>query len=133
MRDARYTLNDMMEQLRAKDVFHMSDVEYAILETNGQLSVLLKSGLAPATCQDMGIAVQRPAPPFLLVQDGRIHREALKQAGYDEKWLRDKIARAGLKGPEELLFAFLGNGQLHMQGKKRSGARVSYVNVEVGK
>lgn len=125
LKDARYTLNDLMEQLRAKDVFELASVEFAILETNGQLSVLLKGPEQPLTCQLMQIPPPQTSLPFFLIQDGKVHKEALKSAGYDEKWLSVQLRKAGLNNPKDVLFAFLIDNALHLQSKARCGAKVS--------
>ena len=77
LRGSRYTLSDLMEQLRSKDVFELADVEYAILETNGELSVLLKGEKQTPTYEVLHLAPPKARPPFMLVQDGEIHHEAL--------------------------------------------------------
>lgn len=88
LKAARYTLNDLMEQLRAGGNFELSTVEYAILETNGQLSVLLKGPSQPVTYEALSLESPKAQPPFLLVQDGKIHKEALRQSR-----LRRKMAQ----------------------------------------
>ncbi len=128
LKAARYTLNDLMEQLRAGGNFELSTVEYAILETNGQLSVLLKGPSQPATYEALSLESPKAQPPFLLVQDGKIHKEALRQSGYDEKWLNSRLKSAGIKGPERLLFAFLSGNTLHVQSKEKDGGRVAFID-----
>ena len=124
LRDARYTLNDLMEQLRTAGTFSIADVEYAILETNGELSVLLKGPKQQVTYEAMSLEPPEAAPPFMVVQDGKVHKFALKQAGYDEKWLNSKLPAAGVKDAGQLLFAFVSENTLHMQVKARWGGRV---------
>ena len=128
LKAARYTLNDLMEQLRAGGNFELSMVEYAILETNGQLSVLLKGPSQPVTYEALSLESPKAQPPFLLVQDGKIHKEALRQSGYDEKWLNSRLKSAGIKGPERLLFAFLSGNTLHVQSKGKDGGRVAFID-----
>ena len=128
LKAARYTLNDLMEQLRAGGNFELSTVEYAILETNGQLSVLLKGPSQPVTYEALSLESPKAQPPFLLVQDGKIHKEALRQSGYDEKWLNSRLKSAGIKGPERLLFAFLSGNTLHVQSKGKDGGRVAFID-----
>lgn len=131
LRGSRYTLSDLMEQLRSKDVFELADVEYAILETNGELSVLLKGEKQTPTYEVLHLAPPKARPPFMLVQDGEIHHEALAQAGFDEKWLRRQLARGGAKQIEEVFFAFLGSdGTLHIQRKHEYGEKASFVSVQ---
>ena len=114
MRAANYTLGDLTEQLRIKDVFSLSDVEYGILETNGSLSVLKKAETP---------AVKDNRPAVLLVSDGKIKYDALKSLGHDEKWLVSKLRAVDIKDPRKCLFAFLEpDGQLHVQEKQRRAA-----------
>ena len=70
-------------------------------------------------------------PPFMLVQDGEIHHDALAQAGFDEKWLRRQLARGGAKRTEEVFFAFLGSdGTLHIQRKPEYGENAVFVSTQ---
>lgn len=133
LRDARYTLNDLMEQLRASGTFHISDVEYAILETNGELSVLLKGPEQQVTYRALALESPKAVPSFMVVQDGKVHKNALRQAGYDERWLISKLPAAGIKGVDQLLFAFISENTLHMQVKERWGGRSVFVDTGAGK
>ena len=110
MRAARCTLDDLMEQLRGKDVFSIADVEYAILETNGALSVL-ESREAKESAEE------RPA--VLLVSDGRLERDALAACGLTERALCSRLEGVGLE-PRSLFFASLeADGSLVLQEKQR--------------
>ncbi len=129
LRDARYTLSDLMEQLRSKDVFELSAVEYAILETNGGLSVLLKGPVRNPTLQDLQLPSPAAALPSILIQDGNVHPEALTLAGRDEPWLMRQLARIGVKSPKQVFLALLNeDGILHAQLKAREGSLVRFVS-----
>ena len=131
LRGSRYTLFDLMEQLRSKDVFELADVEYAILETNGELSVLLKGPQQTPTYQALHIPSPEARPPFMLVQDGEIHHEALSQAGYDETWLHKQLKKGGAACIDDVFFAFLGSdGILHIQRKHETGGEAVYIHTE---
>ena len=114
LKAARYTLNDLMEQLRAGGNFELSTVE--------------KGPSQPVTYEALSLESPKAQPPFLLVQDGKIHKEALRQSGYDEKWLNSRLKSAGIKGPERLLFAFLSGNTLHVQSKGKDGGRVAFID-----
>ena len=60
LKKTSYNLNDLLEQLRAKDVMNISDVHYAVLETNGELSVMLKPEKSPPSAEDLGISPPNP-------------------------------------------------------------------------
>lgn len=131
LHDARYTLSDLMEQLRAKDVFELSSVEYAILETNGGLSVLLKGPARNPSLQDMQLPAPAAALTFIMILDGNIHAEALKQAGRDEPWLMRQLARIDVKSPKQVFLALLNeDGTLHAQLKAREGSLVRFVSTK---
>ncbi len=120
MRAANFTLNDLSSRLRDKGVFAFADVEYAILETNGSLSVLLKPGKQPATNETLKLASSPAAPAFLLITDGKIHADTIRAAGLDEKFLNNLIASMGFSSAENVLFASLDSEKiLHVQGKQQ--------------
>lgn len=78
LKSARYTITDLTEQLRGKDVFTLSNVEYAILETNGELSVLLKGPMQQPTYRDFAMPSPDAAPALMLIQDGAMHPDTLR-------------------------------------------------------
>lgn len=77
MRNVRMTVLDLIEQLRGQNVFDISTVAFAVLEVNGNLSVLLKSGDQPATAKDVGIKKESQALPLPVVSDGKILKDSL--------------------------------------------------------
>lgn len=133
LRSARYTLSDLMEQLRGKDVFTLADVAYAILETNGELSVLLKGEKQPPTCELMQIKAQESVLPVMLIQDGTVHEGALRRAGYDAVWLKKQLGKVGIASAKEVFFAFLYDGAvLHIQQRRACGGSVMYLYTKNG-
>jgi uncharacterized membrane protein YcaP (DUF421 family) len=131
LRDARYTLSDMLEQLRSKDVFELSSVEYAILETNGGLSVLLKGPNRNPTLKDMQLPAPTAALTSVLIQDGNIHPEALRVIGRDEPWLMRQLARIEVTNPKQVFIALLNeDGTLHAQLKAHEGSLVRFVSTK---
>lgn len=132
LKDARYTLNDLMEQVRAKDVFDLAEVDYAILETNGDLSILPKGAKQTPTYEALSLPSPEITPPFLLIQDGKVHKEALRQSGFSLPWLEGQLKRVGISGVEQVLFAFLSGDTLHLQSKQKYGGLVRFVNIRGG-
>lgn len=132
LKDARYTLNDLMEQVRAKDIFDLAEVDYAILETNGDLSILPKGPKQAPTYEALSLPPPETAPPFLLIQDGKVHKEALRQSGFSLPWLEGQLKRAGVSGVEQVLFAFLCGDTLHLQSKQKYGGLVRFVDIRGG-
>ncbi|RYD03428.1 hypothetical protein N752_19815 [Desulforamulus aquiferis] len=112
MRASRYNLDDLLSQLREKGYYGIQDVEYAILEPSGRLSVLPKSQKRPVTPADLGIQTDYEGLPSVLVMDGDILKENLNKVNLDEQWLKDKLKEMGLN-PEKVLLATLNTqGQL---------------------
>ena len=87
MRKTRVTLDELVSKLREKDVLDVSTVQYAILETGGNLSVFPYPEYRPAEAVDAGIPVQEQNLPITVISDGTVMAENLKKAGKDMKWL----------------------------------------------
>jgi uncharacterized membrane protein YcaP (DUF421 family) len=92
MRRTRMTLDEMLEELRLQGYTDLSRIRYAILETNGQLSVLPYTVQAPPTAQDLGLNVPDAGLPLVLINDGRLISGNLKRRGLDENWLQKRLA-----------------------------------------
>ena len=122
MRSANYSFSDLTEQLRLKDVFSISQVEHAILETNGSLSVLLKGAYQTPTREQMRLDKTDESPALMLVSDGKADELALMKAGMSIEKLNSILKKLGIKRLEECLFAILNDdGTLHIQRKDRGG------------
>jgi len=93
LKSLRYTIDDLLEGLRAKDVFDISQVESAVVETNGSLSVLLKAGELPFNNNSAGVNAPETGIPQVLVADGEISYESLKNTGISEKQLQRMIKK----------------------------------------
>ena len=87
MRSVRVSSEELLSQLRQNDVTDPDEVEYAILEPNGQISVVKKARRQQATPQDLGIKVPETGMMHLVVSDGRVNPCSLRLAGTDEGWL----------------------------------------------
>lgn len=91
MRSVRMTVLDLIEQLRGQNVFDISTVAFAVLEVNGNLSVLLKSGDQPATAKDVGVKKQSQALPLPVVSDGKILKDSLKALSITQDDVNKKL------------------------------------------
>jgi uncharacterized membrane protein YcaP (DUF421 family) len=121
LRNEMYTLNDLLEQLRIKGTSNILDIEYAILETNGQLSIIPKSQKRPLTPEDIKIETQYEGIPLDLVIDGDINYKNLKKANLDEKWLINQLNNYGINNTKEALFVSLDSGgKLYFQKKAQN-------------
>lgn len=91
MRRVRMTVLDLVELLRGQNVFDISTVAFAVLEVNGELSVLLKSSEQPATAGDLKIKKSKEALPLPVISDGKIIKESLEALEIEEKDVIDKL------------------------------------------
>ncbi|MCI3919691.1 DUF421 domain-containing protein [Paenibacillus sp. TRM 82003] len=105
LQDNRLDLNQLQTLLRQKGFFSMKQVEYAILETNGMLSVMPKWPDAPPTRQDLDLPARTNKLPVSLILDGYLVRDNLKEAGVDEGWLKKRLAAQGFYRYEDVFFA----------------------------
>lgn len=119
MRKARYNLDELLEQLRLKSIFSLADVEFAILETSGELSVLLKSQKRTVTPADMKLETTYEGLPLILIMDGQVMSSELRKSQLTEAWLRTELEKCGIKSPNEVLIASLNTqGELFLQPKE---------------
>lgn len=113
-----YTINDLLEQLRIANVQNVTDVEHGVLETNGQLSLVLKSQKRPVTPEDLGIETKYEGLPLDLIIDGVIHHENLALARLDENWLLQRLQEKGWPDPKDIFYASLDTqGNFYFQPK----------------
>jgi len=103
----RYNINDLLEELRVKGYPNIADVEYAILETNGSLSVIPKSNKRPVTPQDLNLTPQYEGLPLPIIIDGRIMHQNMQKAGIDMEWLNEQLKMWKIQNVKEVLFASL--------------------------
>ncbi len=104
MRANRFTLDELIEELRSQGVTDLMSVKYAILETDGQLSVLLYPAEQPATPRQLGRAVKDDLfLPQVLINDGRVLDSALTYRGLSRSWLMQSLAERGFHRADEIL------------------------------
>ena len=103
MRRNRLTLDELMEELRCQGVTDLAAVKYAVLETSGQLSILLYPAQQPLTPQQAGVTVEDDLfLPRIIINDGRLLRENLRAAGREEKWLLKELKKQGAQRTEDV-------------------------------
>ena len=121
LKKERFTLNELQERLRDKDVFNIGDVEYAILETSGQITVIEKPNKRKTIPEDFGIMPDYEGVPYDLVVDGKIMNQNLKKIGKDYNWLKKEVKKFGFEPEEALFVTFDGKGQIFCQKKEKKG------------
>lgn len=115
----RFNLNDLLEQLRISGYPDLSEVEVAVLETNGQLSIIPKAEARGVTVRDLRLKnVLKESLPFMLISDGEINQSELKRSGKDEKWLKKELKKQKINSVKEVFAASLDiNDGLFIQKK----------------
>lgn len=118
LRKERFTINELQEKLRDKDVMNLGDVEYAILETSGQINVILKPNKRNAIPEDFNIEPDYEGISYDLVIDGIIMYDNLKILEKDYKWLKTEVRKFGYTPEEALIVTIDGKGQFFSQKKE---------------
>lgn len=118
MRRMRYNVDDLMMQLREKGYFNIADVEFAVAEPNGSLSVLPKSDKKPVTPSDLGVPTKYEGIPSELIVDGVIIKQNLRQNNLTEEWLLKELERQGIYSVKDVIYAALDTeGRLYVDKK----------------
>ncbi|SDN91024.1 Protein of unknown function [Bacillus sp. OK048] len=109
-----YSLESLKQALRGKDIFNIEEVECAILEINGSLSVLKKQQYQNTTNQDLTLLPPSGTVPIELVYDGEILYENLSQHTYDEEWVMAELKKRNL-AVSDISYAVIGTkGNLYI-------------------
>ena len=95
MQKNRFTVDELMEELRGQGYTDLAGVKYGILETNGRLSVLPYAEQRPATARQLGLESRETGLPVVIISDGRILQDNLKRRGLDLSWLDKQLAEHG--------------------------------------
>ncbi|WP_298019600.1 DUF421 domain-containing protein [uncultured Dysosmobacter sp.] len=121
MRKNRYTLDELLEELRGQGISGIEDVKYAILENSGQLSILPWTRQKPPTASQLGLKLEDDVTlPVVLVNDGRALRKNLISCGKDEQWLQEELRKRHLSSPKEVFLLTLDeHGQVICVKKER--------------
>ncbi|ARP50555.1 MULTISPECIES: DUF421 domain-containing protein [Caproicibacterium] len=100
MRKLRLTTEDLFEQLREKNVFSLKDVAYAIVETDGRISIIKKPDKEQPTAGMLGIAVPNPSIETVVVSDGVVSNTSLQVCGKSEKWLEETLRHQNVRAED---------------------------------
>ena len=118
MKRTRLTIDDLIEALRLAGVFRIENVAYAVLETNGRLSVLQKAENLPATAGDMNLPAQANTLPAVVISDGILRRENFPVCGMNEEKLRHALTTRRLKPKDIFLMTADSNDQYQVIKKE---------------
>jgi uncharacterized membrane protein YcaP (DUF421 family) len=106
----RLTIDDLISELRLKDVFSIEEVEFALFEANGKLSVLKKAPMQPVTPKDLGLKTEYCGLPTNLVSDGFLLDDALRSLGLSKAWLYHQLGKINITDVSEVSLAQLDTG-----------------------
>ncbi|WRS27655.1 DUF421 domain-containing protein [Oscillospiraceae bacterium MB08-C2-2] len=122
MKDLRWTIDDLMEQLRINNIFDIDEVAYAVVETSGKLSSYQKASVRPPSAKMMSIKVKSDyILPMVLINDGELIKNAFPYLGLDEKWLQSTLKAEGVSVEEVFLMSCDSTGRYYIakkEGKK---------------
>ena len=96
LKKEKYSLDELGSLLRQKDIFNTADVEFAMLEPKGDLSILLKKENRPLTPKDLQMKVANDKVPQTIIMDGTIINDAMAEAGKDRNWLSMELDKLGV-------------------------------------
>ena len=120
LRRARITLDELTEHLREREVLDLGQVQYAILETNGQISVFPYPQYKPASAKDAGLRVPEQSMPVTIVSDGKLLESNLAVSGRDRAWLGHQLRSRGCPLRDTYLLTVDGKGNVYFI-KKEAG------------
>lgn len=119
LKHQKFNINDLMEELRLQGFYDIQDVQYAILETSGQLSIIPKTDSTPATKKDLNIKTKQDSLPITLILDGKVNYENLKLVKMNENKLLSKLKSSGVNSVDEVFIAVINSkGEFYFQKRK---------------
>lgn len=114
LKKERITADELLEMLRKNAVFNMEQVEFAIIDTSGELNVMLKKEYQPLTASDIGLFVQPEKVPMTVIMDGKVMEDSLRKVGLNENWLRAKLKQLGTTQEQIYLAQVDSNNKLYL-------------------
>ena len=119
LKKERFTINELEERLRGNNVVNLGDVEYAILETSGQVTVIQKPEKRNTIPEDFNITPEYEGIPYDLVVDGKVMNKNLKLIGKNYNWLKKQVEKFGIRPEEALVVTIDGKGQIFCQEREK--------------
>ena len=118
LKKERFTVNELQERLRGNNITNIGDVEYAILETSGQITVIQKPNKRNTIPEDFNIMPEYEGISYDLVTDGKIMYDNLKKINKNYEWLKKQVNKFGFTPEQALIVTLDGKGQIFCQQKK---------------
>ncbi len=121
MQKNRFTLDELMQELRNQGLSDTTQIEYAVLETNGQLNVILQKSEQPVTPSQLGVPTRSDGYAHIIINEGRILDNNLRMLGRDRSWLDKEIKRQGAASAEDVyLLTLTETGKIFCQRKEQA-------------
>lgn len=118
LKKERFTINELQERLRRNNIINLGDVEYAILETSGEVTVIQKPEKRGTIPEDFNIVPEYEGIPYDLVIDGKVIDKNLEKLGKDEIWLKNQLKLFKMKPEEALVVTINGKNEIFCQKKE---------------
>ena len=125
IKKSKIDLNDLMEECREMGYFNLADIEFAIMEVDGSVSILPKKEKAPVTCEDLNIQGQQEGLVANLIIDGKVMEKNLKQVRKDREWLEAQLRHQKISDMADVLLATLDN-QGHLSVYRRNTSEKAF-------
>lgn len=116
----RMTVLDLVEMLRSQQVFEVSDVSFAVLETGGSLSVLLKGAKSPPTAEQLGVKFEQSQLPLPVISDGKLLKDTFESVGTNKKAIEKILKKQKIKQKDVFLMTLDGSGKSQIVGKEKN-------------
>lgn len=123
LKKERFTINELEERLRDNNIFNIGDVEYAILETSGQVTVIPKPDKRPTIPQDFNIEPKYEGIPYDLVVEGKVMYKNLEKLGKNYTWLKKQTEKFGIKPEDALIVTIDGEDKFFCQPLEKEGRK----------
>lgn len=119
LRMIRFSIDDLLESLRQQGVFRVQDVWYAVVETNGQVSVMQRSAVQPLTPEEIGLAPEEAEYPAAVISDGQLIEEAMSLCGMTKEQVERAVRKKGLSVGQVFLMTADKTGAIHIVKKEK--------------
>lgn len=107
LRNQRFNLDDLLEELRLNGYFNLSDIHYAVLETNGSISIMPKEENTPITPKTLNLSVQEKPMPMIIINDGSINKQNLEKVGKNMKWVKKQLRKNNIESYEDVFIGIV--------------------------
>ena len=131
-KDLNINIDDLTEMLRQNGYYSFDQILYAIIETNGKISIIPKSANAPATAQDVGVNNPEPKIPSIIISDGQIMETQMKEVQMDKQKLEKILNHLNIKSIKDLIILSIDDdGKLFYQTKTENCKTIQDINKEI--